>query len=182
MQGTEQLASVGKWSQNWWSSLFPLMFILMPQNTAFGISAAGAHPELMGQREQPGSSCVEVRKWNLKSHLELELSGLVMCVELKREKRHFSSSLSYNLLKGVGVAQRRREADEKDISSCDSQNRERRESTKVWWKKHVELKMYLRKYLRETAVHQQGKNISDIMKTDVHSMWSAEMLISLGLP
>lgn len=66
------------------------MFILMPQNTAFG-SAAGAYPELKGERifAPSGSSRVEMRKRNLKSHLELELSGLVMCVELKREKEIF---------------------------------------------------------------------------------------------
>lgn len=63
------------------------MFILMPQNTALGVSAARAYPKLMGQKEQPGSSCVEVWKRKLKSQLDLELSGLVMPVGLKRGKR-----------------------------------------------------------------------------------------------
>lgn len=74
------------------------MFILMPRNTAFSVSAARAYPELMGQKEQPGSSCVEVRKWNLKSHLDLELSGLVIRVEFEKGENDIFTALCHTAL------------------------------------------------------------------------------------
>lgn len=134
-QGAQQLASLGKWWWNWWNSLFLPMFISMPQIMAFSVSAAREYPKLMGQKEQPGSSCVKVRKWNLKPHLDLELGELAMPVELKRGKTWVSySSLSCNPLKGVGSVQWRVEADKQESFSCNSQNwiEKYREKGKTW--------------------------------------------------
>ena len=69
------------------NSLFLPMCISGPRQVAFSLTAARAYLKLLGQKEQPGSSCVKVMKGNLKAHLDLELCGLAMPVELERGEK-----------------------------------------------------------------------------------------------
>lgn len=145
-QGTEQLASVGKWWQNWWNSLFLLMFILMPRNTAFSVCCQSL-PWIDGTK---GTAWIFMC-WSeeMKSLISFRFGTKWVgntCGVWKGGKWHFYCSLSYSPLKGVGVTQWRIEADKKDNFYCDSQNwtENVRKSMRKYGslvKKHVEFKM-----------------------------------------